>query len=425
MISLQQLAKALGGEVSGDGVLCPGPGHSADDRSLSIKLDDKDPDGFVVNSFSPADKWEDCRDHVREKLGLPKWEPKKKAKKSSGAGKPFSRITARYVYRQADGTPYLQVCRKADKTFFQNHWNGQLWVAGKPEGAPIPYRLPELKAATSTTAVHITEGEKDADALAALGFVATTNAGGAGNWTDELNEYFRDRHVYIHEDNDAPGRKRAQHIAAVLDPIAASVRVIQLPGLPSKGDVSDWLEDDPSGARLVKHCERTPVWQPTLAADADKAVDGGDEDDDAALDEGPRKQADILIKLAGAATLFHTPDGIGYAKINVDGHNENWPLRSKGFKRWLSRAFYNEAQGAPNSEAMNAALGVLDARAQFDAPESEAYIRVAGHDGCIYIDLADKDWRAIEIDADGWRASSTIHRFGFGAAPACCHCRSR
>src|SRR2546427_12289950 len=128
MVTLQQLAKALDGEISGDGVLCPGPGHSADDRSLSIKLDDKDPDGFVVNSFSPADKWEDCRDHVREKLGLPKWEPKKKVKKSSGTARPFSPTTARYVYRQADGTPYLQVCRKANKSFFQNHWNGQLWV---------------------------------------------------------------------------------------------------------------------------------------------------------------------------------------------------------------------------------------------------------------------------------------------------------
>ena len=52
---------------------------------------------------------------------------------------------------------------------------------------------------------------------------------------------------------------------------------------------------------------------------------------------------------------------------------------------------------------MQAALGVLEARAQFDAPEHEVHVRVAGHDDCIYIDLADRDWRAIEIDQDGWR----------------------
>src|SRR5262249_25958941 len=55
------------------------------------------------------------------------------------------------------------------------------------------------------------------------------------------------------------------------------------------------------------------------------------------------------------------------------------------------------------SDAMQEAIGVLEARAQFDAPEHDARVRVAGHDGRIYIDLADKEWRAIEIDADGWR----------------------
>ena len=177
--------------------------------------------------------------------------------------KAWSPIIARYIYRKADGTPYLQVCRTVAKTFFQNKWNGQMWVAGAPEGPKIPYRLPELQAAPLTTKVHITEGEKDADALARINFVATTNSGGASNWTDDLNEYFRDRHVCIHEDNDEQGRKRVQRIARALYPIAASVRVIRLPGLKEHGDISDWLESDPSGARLVKECESTPVWEPS------------------------------------------------------------------------------------------------------------------------------------------------------------------
>ena len=56
---------------------------------------------------------------------------------------------------------------------------------------------------------------------------------------------------------------------------------------------------------------------------------------------------------------------------------------------------------------MQGALGVLEARAQFDAPEHEVHVRVANRDNCIYIDLADRDWRAIEIDEDGWRVIDT------------------
>jgi hypothetical protein len=171
-----------------------------------------------------------------------------------------------------------------------------------------------------------------------------------------------------------------------------------LPGLPPKGDVSDWLVGDPSGARLIKHCESTPVWEPSTEPQAEEEK----EDDDSEL-LVKKKQADILIELASSVELFHDHDDVGYARFDVNGHKENWPIRSKGFKRWLARAYYESCQGAPSSEAMSAAMGVLEARAQFDAPEHDVRVRVAGYEGCIYIDLADRDWRAIEIDEDGWR----------------------
>src|SRR5262249_38194060 len=200
--SINKIAEVFGGDVANGEALVPGPGHSAEDRSLSIKLDSAAPDGFVVHSFA-GDNAIACRDHVRRKLGLPEFKSKEKKRsdKNNGARKPASSPTIdRYVYRQADGTRYLQVCRTAAKGFFQNKWNGQMWVTGKPDGPKIPYRLPELLAAPLTAKVHIAEGEKDADALAKLGFVATTNSEGAANWSDDLNEYFRDRHVYVYED---------------------------------------------------------------------------------------------------------------------------------------------------------------------------------------------------------------------------------
>src|ERR1700692_4426822 len=68
MIELVQLAKALGGTVTGASVLCPGPGHSSRDRSLSVTPSIASPDGFIVFSHA-GDDWRDCRDHVMARLG--------------------------------------------------------------------------------------------------------------------------------------------------------------------------------------------------------------------------------------------------------------------------------------------------------------------------------------------------------------------
>src|SRR5436190_23746925 len=72
MNELRSMASALGGDVvkgrKGSFILCPGPGHSAKDRSLSVTPSKTDPDGFVCFSHANND-WRDCRDHVRARLG--------------------------------------------------------------------------------------------------------------------------------------------------------------------------------------------------------------------------------------------------------------------------------------------------------------------------------------------------------------------
>lgn len=69
MMHLQSVARALGGEVAGCGVLCPGPGHHPHDRSLSVSFDQDAPAGFMVHSFA-RDDWRECRDHIKDRLGL-------------------------------------------------------------------------------------------------------------------------------------------------------------------------------------------------------------------------------------------------------------------------------------------------------------------------------------------------------------------
>src|SRR5262249_5371066 len=162
-----RIAKALGGEISGGQVKAPGPGHSAEDRSLSVKIDDNAPDGFVVHSFAGDDAIK-CRDYVRRKIGAPEFE-KKKTKKANGSANAYSPTSAKYVYRLADGTPYLQVHRLADKSGFpQYHWDGEKWISGKPKGPKVPFRLKELDAAAPTTPIYIVEGEKDCLNLAKI-----------------------------------------------------------------------------------------------------------------------------------------------------------------------------------------------------------------------------------------------------------------
>ena len=117
--------------------------------------------------------------------------------------------------------------------------------------------------------------------------------------------------------------------------------------------------------------------------------------------------ADTLIQLAQSAELFHTPDGAGFADLDINGHRETWPIRTKGFRRWLARRFFETMGGAPSSEALQSALNVIEARAHFDAPERLVYIRVGGLDDRLYLDLGDKTWRAVEIDAAGWRVIDT------------------
>src|ERR1035437_1826741 len=83
---------------------------------------------------------------------------------------------------------------------------------------------------------------------------------------------------------------------------------------------------------------------------------------------GRPKQADILIQIAQSAKLFHSPDGSGFADLDINGHRETWPIRSKGFRRWITRRFFEETDSAANSEALQSALNVIEAKAHFDAP---------------------------------------------------------
>jgi hypothetical protein len=101
--------------------------------------------------------------------------------------------------------------------------------------------------------------------------------------------------------------------------------------------------------------------------------------------------------------FFHDPDQHSWACVRVDGHWQNHPIRSRPFQLFLLRTYYRETGNSPGTQAIRATLDLFEAKALFDGEESPINLRVANHRGKIYLDLCDRAWRAVEIDAEGWR----------------------
>jgi putative DNA primase/helicase len=157
---------------------------------------------------------------------------------TNGNGKASDPVTHRYVYVDEHGSPLFRVCRTAYKNFFQERYESGAYIPKLNGVRRVLYNLPEI---IKANAVFVVEGEKDVETLRGHGLVATTNPGGADAWSDSYAEPFRDKWVFIIPDNDQPGRKHAWRVARSILPFAKEVRLIELPGVPEKGDVTDYL----------------------------------------------------------------------------------------------------------------------------------------------------------------------------------------
>ena len=119
-------------------------------------------------------------------------------------------------------------------------------------------------------------------------------------------------------------------------------------------------------------------------------------------DEVASSQRDKLIACAADAKLWHDADGAGYVTLAVREHAEHHILRSKGFKDWLLYRFYKVHKSAPGAQAIQDAIATLAAKARFEGEEHAPAVRIAHHGGNVYVDLADDNWRVIEITPRGW-----------------------
>jgi AAA domain-containing protein len=173
----------------------------------------------------------------------------------------------RHVYRR-DGLPVRIKVKRASGGYV--NWysvirDGRLgWQPAKPEtyvvcpytGVVDPYEFKVMD-----LPVYWPEGEKDCDTLGQAGMPALTFGGTGDGLPDGAAEYFRDRHVVILADNDAGGRDHASRKAALAYPVAKSVKLIEFPELPPKGDVSDYLKGATTSDLERRVSEASP-WTP-------------------------------------------------------------------------------------------------------------------------------------------------------------------
>ena len=173
---------------------------------------------------------------------------------------PKGKLVKAYSYLDGEGRLSFQACQHEPKTFRLRRPDGKGdWEYNLKGVSLIPYNLPDVLQAQK---VFIAEGEKDCTNLMKAGLTASCNPKGAGKWRKEFNHFFKDKEVIILPDNDGPGRKHAGSVARHLHGIAKSVKILALPGLPEKGDVSDWLEAGGTAGELQVLAEAAPEYHP-------------------------------------------------------------------------------------------------------------------------------------------------------------------
>lgn len=200
-----------------------------------------------------------------------------------------SKIVETYDYTDQQGKLSYQVCRMDPKDFRQRRPSGNGgWTWNLKGVERVLYRLPEVIKAQE---VLIVEGEKDVNTITSLGLTATTCPMGAKKWRPEYNDCLKGKQVVLIPDNDNEGKEHMAQVGASLNGHVASLKLLELPRLPSKGDVSNWVatfkDKETAAEKLAMMIEGAKPYDPPKKKTIDDII--LTTDDFIALDL-PRKQ---------------------------------------------------------------------------------------------------------------------------------------
>jgi RecA-family ATPase len=234
MTLAQNITRHFKGDWHGSYGCFPTPGHSAADRGMTVKDVPGAPDGVLINTMNGGDPLA-VKDECRRVGLLPEFEPSASAWRETGC----------YEYVGPDGTVLYRTVRRErlgqKKEFVAQRPDGRGgWANGIKGIDRVLYRLPDIMAADPAATVYLTEGERKADKLASWGLVATAVAFGAKGWRQEYADALKGRTVAILPDNDDEGRGFAEKARASILAAGGHPLIVELPGLPPKGDVIDW-----------------------------------------------------------------------------------------------------------------------------------------------------------------------------------------
>ena len=329
---------------------------------------------------------------------LRKQYPGSRFRLAKGQGGVSKTIVATYTYQDEQGRLLYEVVRYEPKDFRQRRPDGKGGHIWNADGVRrVLYRLPELK----DRVVWIVEGEKDADRLRRR-LWATTNPGGAGKWRDEYAQQLvaqGAKPILIIPDNDDAGERHARAVARSCLGAGLQVFIVRLPGLPGKGDVSDWLDQGHTLEDLADLFEREAETV-TATSVAEKPTSG----EGKVTATSGTAWADRLVALAETRgiKLFHTEFDEAFALLPVGSHTEVWPLKGPVVQNWLSRLYWTQFRKAAPADILTAVIQTLDAEARFDGSQATVHLRTAWHEGNLYYDLGDPAWRVVKVTATSW-----------------------
>jgi len=259
MNSLKSVISRLRGvRRQGSGYIALCPAHEDHHRSLSVSVGTQDKVLLTCHAGCAFENIVAALDMEAKDL-FP----------DNGNGSNKREIAAVYDYVTTDGELHHQTVRYDNKSFTQRRPDGAGgWIWNLKDITPVLYNLPQVtKAIQEGRIILVLEGEKDCDnAKSKLGVVATTNPMGAGKWHDYYSNSLTGAKVVIIGDNDEPGRKHAAQVAASLYGKAASVKIVELPGVPEKGDLSDWLSAGGTRDGLKDLIRQAREFEPTEEA---------------------------------------------------------------------------------------------------------------------------------------------------------------
>lgn len=238
MTTAQAITQHYGGDWRGSHGAFPTPGHSHEDRGMTVKDAPDAPDGVLIHSFNGGDPLavkDECR-----RVGLL---PERVRSNDNQL-----REVGHFDYVDSHGEVVYRTVRIEEvgkrKRFEAQRPDGRGgWTKGIGDAPRVLYRLPEIEAAKREQGkplIVLVEGERKADKLAAWGYVATSCAFGCKGWRKAYAATLVGCAVIILPDNDDEGRSFADKAAGDIERAGGDPRIVELPDLPPKGDIVDW-----------------------------------------------------------------------------------------------------------------------------------------------------------------------------------------